>query len=1030
MNEFFLKNITVIKQAIKQNKLVVFVGAGISIDSGVPSWADLIHEFRKEIEIPASETDYLRIAQMYYNERGPKELTDKVRDALKYKKLHYNLLHESIFQLNPEHIITTNFDDLLEQVIKAKAHPFSVIKKDEQFPYAQNTRLLVKIHGDLEEGNVVIKEEDYLEYPKNHPLFESFIKGVFANKVVLFIGYSFSDINLKIILSTVRNILGKDFQNAYMLSVENAHHSKREYLKEKGIILINYSDAELFIEQYLFVGRNALNASLYKKIEILSDEGRKLLYLINFIHKYLSFEESIKNDDPLLQMRKSLLRFDEVNVLPPAFLGNLYPFNNRKAYIFNYNYNYLGSPNKSINEFFFDDFVPGLNTLHKGYLLKYAISEDRRQEYEESLLRVLKQLNFSGIHFFGRNNAKLQLFDTPKEFTEKVNISIDNIACTCLLCAYDRLDIKQFLRKLAGSSITETSAIKDDLLIAYCNYKVGSFQVSYSQFEEIANKSWQLGKYLSYYIAKQNIKYLRNLINWDGDETENELRKEIVQKIDDLDLEKLLSLVPNLDGDQYTLLKKIKENEYLHRASRKINEYYDKLVDLKDLYQGGGHSEFGPYYPGFISYELEKLFSFYAFNYLIQDEFDVFKKVFNKGLKGIFLSASIHDTYPEKLKEIDFWMLRFTVEYVSETDLRKSLDMLGSSKLAIYKSDEAKVIQLLFNLLRSIYTESNVLGRTITLDSNLSTHNQRYFFKRKLTNITHNVLLMFSYVEIPLEYKANLKQIVFDFLKAENFLFWQSENFLVSFLHNIIEGFGFDDLTNLLKIAVEKRAKYANEGFFDLVAYGFKNNCPGAMITDQELIKSIVEFSYDKKNRDRQKGYKYLWLVCSPENKTFIENSLREDLNTTFDATGFLNLCYLQIFSVADYLPEMIQRLEKDIPQELQWKNGRIYQPNLLFLNLVQSLYYKGVDFTNPPVQPKDFYPAFWNFYFSPQTFDYSLFDVKWLLMTKYEPVHKKLATIPRIGREIKDFLLEEYNEELGSLFSRYYLDTSETFKT
>jgi NAD-dependent SIR2 family protein deacetylase len=133
VNEQFIKNIRVIKTAIAERKLVVFAGAGISFDSGVPSWGELINELRKEIDIPRDEIDYLRIAQMYYNERQQKEFIDKIRNELRHKKVRYNDIHEAIFELNPEHIITTNFDDLLEQVIKSKAYPFSVIKKMKNF---------------------------------------------------------------------------------------------------------------------------------------------------------------------------------------------------------------------------------------------------------------------------------------------------------------------------------------------------------------------------------------------------------------------------------------------------------------------------------------------------------------------------------------------------------------------------------------------------------------------------------------------------------------------------------------------------------------------------------------------------------------------------------------------------------------------------------------------------------------------------------------------------------------------------------
>lgn len=242
----FLTDIKVIKNAINTKKLVVFAGSGISVDSGVPSWGKLIEEIKKELDLPENENDYLKIPQIYYNERQEKEYVEKIRDILAHRKLKYNEIHEEIFELNPEHILTTNFEDLLEQVVNKKSLPFSVVKQDVDLPYSNNTKLVVKIHGDLDNTDFVLKEDDYLNYSKNHPLIEAFINSVFASKVVLFIGYSFSDYNLKQIVQNVRNILGNNFQNAYLLSVDkNIHLSHKQYLKNKGINIIDYFEAEI-----------------------------------------------------------------------------------------------------------------------------------------------------------------------------------------------------------------------------------------------------------------------------------------------------------------------------------------------------------------------------------------------------------------------------------------------------------------------------------------------------------------------------------------------------------------------------------------------------------------------------------------------------------------------------------------------------------------------------------------------------------------------------------------------------------------
>ena len=332
----FLTDIKIIKNAINTKKLVIFAGAGISIDAGVASWGKLIDKIKKDLDLPENETDYLKIPQIYYNERQEKEYIEKIRKVLGHKKLKHNEIHEEIFALNPEHILTTNFEDLLEQVINKNSLPFSLVKQDVDLPYSNNTKLLVKIHGDLESTNFVLKEDDYINYSKDHPLIEAFINSVFATKVVLFIGYSFNDYNLKLIVQNVRNILGNNFQNAYLLSIDNKiHQSHKQYLKNKGINVIDYFDAETiddldkksnnYIEEFLN-GKNVYNETYYKKIDCLSDKGMLLLNFIKFIRHYdeLKIEPSYANI--VNQISESFDRFSEINSLPQDFISKLYPF--------------------------------------------------------------------------------------------------------------------------------------------------------------------------------------------------------------------------------------------------------------------------------------------------------------------------------------------------------------------------------------------------------------------------------------------------------------------------------------------------------------------------------------------------------------------------------------------------------------------------------------------------------------------------------------------------------------------------------
>ena len=66
------------KKAKDQKKLTIFVGAGVSMNSGVPSWGELIKILKNGIELDDDENDYLKIPQLYYNQRGEKEYYDTV----------------------------------------------------------------------------------------------------------------------------------------------------------------------------------------------------------------------------------------------------------------------------------------------------------------------------------------------------------------------------------------------------------------------------------------------------------------------------------------------------------------------------------------------------------------------------------------------------------------------------------------------------------------------------------------------------------------------------------------------------------------------------------------------------------------------------------------------------------------------------------------------------------------------------------------------------------------------------------------
>src|SRR5439155_6960789 len=131
-----------------------------------------------------------------------------------------------------------------------------------------------------------------------------------------------------------------------------------------------------------------------------SEKGAKLVYLLTFISKYNDFAESIAKQNALLQMHKSLNRFNEVKVLPPQFLSNLYPFNSRKRFTHNY-FNYtLGSNSEEVTRFFFEEFNSETTELNDKFFETHSIPAYQKSDYQEKLNVVLNKLNNSLVHHF------------------------------------------------------------------------------------------------------------------------------------------------------------------------------------------------------------------------------------------------------------------------------------------------------------------------------------------------------------------------------------------------------------------------------------------------------------------------------------------------------------------------------------------------------------------------------------------------------------------------------------------------------
>lgn len=279
-----------IDQWRKNNKLSVFVGSGVSLLSGLPKWDDLIKSMLKEMpnlnydESKLSSDDYLKIAQMYFNTFGEEKYKDKVKGSFK-KDCTPNKIHDFIFALHPNHILTTNYDNLLEQEAVKVGRNFSVINADDAVSSAQSSSsYIVKVHGDFSSSNFVFKEQDYLDYEQNYKLIDKLVKTIFSTNLVIFIGYSLQDYNIKLILNWVKNVQADSFIKPVFIHIGNPLSKlELDYQDKRGLRVLqtkdfgdlpnNYTDKySKVLEPIIEYEDKKLPESFDEKMEYLADK--------------------------------------------------------------------------------------------------------------------------------------------------------------------------------------------------------------------------------------------------------------------------------------------------------------------------------------------------------------------------------------------------------------------------------------------------------------------------------------------------------------------------------------------------------------------------------------------------------------------------------------------------------------------------------------------------------------------------------------------------------------------------------------
>ncbi|MCM1237613.1 MAG: SIR2 family protein, partial [Ruminococcus flavefaciens] len=200
---------------IRKKRVMLFIGAGISKSLCMPLWNELLKSLmRDEYDGELFETygDNLMLAEYIKQKYTDKDVYQKMRECFSVgkvlDKLENSAIYRAILELDCPVIYTTNYDHLIEEYYKMKRGGNSfdrVISIEDMRHLKQNATRIMKFHGDISKRNsIVMTESEYFGRMRFDDFMDVQLQADMLQYHVLFLGYSLSDINVKMLLYMAR----------------------------------------------------------------------------------------------------------------------------------------------------------------------------------------------------------------------------------------------------------------------------------------------------------------------------------------------------------------------------------------------------------------------------------------------------------------------------------------------------------------------------------------------------------------------------------------------------------------------------------------------------------------------------------------------------------------------------------------------------------------------------------------------------------------------------------------------------------
>ncbi|WP_082573150.1 MULTISPECIES: SIR2 family NAD-dependent protein deacylase [unclassified Nocardioides] len=182
----------------QSGELALFLGAGVSLPAGLPTWDDLIGRLSGgKLGSKESDLSALDQAQLLELRAEPGELGKRVA-KIASEALRPSLGHALLASLGASEVVTTNYDRLFETAVAAAADehedaiailPWGTIKPDRPW--------ILKMHGDIEHPDkIVLTRRHFVQFDAQTRPAGALLQSLLMTRHLLVVGVSLNDDNV------------------------------------------------------------------------------------------------------------------------------------------------------------------------------------------------------------------------------------------------------------------------------------------------------------------------------------------------------------------------------------------------------------------------------------------------------------------------------------------------------------------------------------------------------------------------------------------------------------------------------------------------------------------------------------------------------------------------------------------------------------------------------------------------------------------------------------------------------------------